>query len=191
MTTVYSKSGLPEDLLTSKIVGKRQLKTSSLDSFNGAGASGRSFARTIPITIQAGQSNSVRLQKNSNVAVRFIRAKGLFIDAIRGSVTGDIISLESLISTNGVTSSDFFGSIEVFNDQASGNVVLGAFDELSDSFYPDGQFCIDLRNPSSEDVSTFLSIGAEQVSDAGVYITLEPNTQLEPTTEMSGFNGTN
>jgi hypothetical protein len=184
-------SYLPIDLMTSEIRAKRRLKTSALDSFSAAGASGQSFARTIPISVAAGASYSARFQKNSNVAVRFVRAKGLFIDAVQGTVSGDIVALDALISTNGVVNSDFFGSIEVFNNEASGNVVLGAVDELTDSFYPDGQFVIDLRNPSDTDVSTFLSVGVEQISDAGVYIILEPNTQLEPTTEMSQFNGTN
>jgi hypothetical protein len=184
-------SYLPIDLQTSEIKDKRRLKTSTLDSFSGAGASGKSFARTIPITIAAGDSYSARFQKNSNVAVRFVRAKGLFIDAVQGTVSGDIVALDALISTNGVVNSDFVGSIEVFNNEASGDVVLGAFDELTDSFYPDGQFVIDLRNPSDQDVNTFLSVGVEQVSAAGVYSILEPNTQLEANTEMSQFNGTN
>ena len=184
-------SYLPIDLQTSEIKDKRRLKTSTLDSFSGAGASGKSFARTIPITIPAGGSYSARFQKNSNIAVRFIRAKGLFIDAVQGSVSGDIVALDTLVSTNGVVSSDFAGSIEVFNQHTTGNVVLGAFDELTDSFYPDGQFVIDLRNPSELEVNTFLSVGIEQVSAGGAYTILEPNTQLEPTTEMSQFNGTN
>lgn len=184
-------SYLPIDLQTSEIKDKRRLKTSTLDSFSGAGASGKSFARTIPISIMAGQSYSARFQKNSNIAVRFIRAKGLFIDAVQGAVSGDIVGLNTLISTNGVVGSDFFGSIEVFDDEATGDVALGAFDELTDSFYPDGQFVIDLRNPSELDVDTFLSVGVEQVSAAGAYNILEPSTQLEPTTEMSQFNGTN
>ena len=184
-------SYLPIDLLTSEIRVKRRLKTSTLDSFSSAGASGSAFARTIPITLAAGEVNSIKLQNNSNVAVRFIRAEGLFIAAVNGSEAGSITSLNTLISTNGVIESDFSGSIETYSAGATGDVVIGALNELSDSFYPDGQFVIELRNPTTETLDTFLSIGIEQVSDAGVYIILEPNTQLEPTTEMSQFNGTN
>jgi hypothetical protein len=184
-------SYLPIDLMTSEIRAKRRLKTSTLESFSAAGASGMSFARTVQITIAAGQSNSIRLQKNSNIAVRFTRAEGLYIEAVNGDVSGVIIGLYTLISTNGVTGSSFSGSIELYDSSATGDVVLGQINQLNDSFYPDGQFVIEIRNDTSESITTFLSIGVEQITDAGVYIILEPNTQLEPTTEMSTFNGIN
>ena len=185
------KGGIVSDLLTSAVEYKRRLKTSMLDSFNGAGESGKAFGITIPINIPNGTNYSLRFQKNSNIAVRFVRAKGLFIDAVVGDVSGNAIALPILISTNGVISSDFFGSIELFDNEATGSVVLGAFDELKDSFYPDSQFVVSLRNPSGETVNTFLSVGVEQISNAGVYVILEPTTQLEPTTEMSTYNGAN
>ena len=184
-------SYLPIDLMTSEIRAKRRLKTSTLDSLSAAGASGLAFARTIPVTLAAGEVNSIKLQKNSNTAVRFVRAHGLFIDAVNGNVTGDIIGLADFISTNGIIQSDFIGLIEVYNGQATGDTVLGAFNELSDSFYPDGQFVVEIRNDTAETISTFLSIGVEQISETGLYIILEPNTQIEPTTEMSTFNGIN
>jgi hypothetical protein len=184
-------SYLPIDLMTSEIRLKRRLKTSTLDSFSAAGASGMAYARTIPFTIGAGQSNCIKLQKNSNVAVRFVRAAGLYIDAVDGVVSGDIIGLFDLISTNGVTASDFAGSIELYNAAAIGDIVLGQLSELSDSFYPDGQFVIELKNNTEQSISTFLSIGVEQITEAGAFTILEPGTQLEPTTEMSTFNGLN
>ena len=184
-------SYLPIDLMTSEIRAKRRLKTSTLDSFSAAGASGLAYARTIPITLTAGEINSVKIQKNSNTAVRFVRAAGLFVDAVKGNVTGDIISLTDLVSTNGIIQSDFIGLIELYNGQATGDTVLGALNELKDSFYPDGQFVIEIRNATTETISTFLSIGVEQISDTGIYTILEPDTQIEPTTEMSIFNGLN
>lgn len=184
-------SYLPIDLMTSEVRAKRRLKTSSLDSFAAAGASGMAYARTVPITLASGGVSTVRLQKNTNVAVRFIRAQGIYIDAVNGSESGDIVALYNLISTNGVTHSDFAGSIEIYNGAAIGDIVLGALNELNDSFYPDGQFVVELRNDTANRISTFLSIGVEQITDAGVYTILEPNTQLEPSTEMSDYNGTN
>ena len=177
--------------MTSEIRAKRRLKTSTLDSFSAAGASGLAYARTIPITLTAGEINSVKIQKNSNIAVRFVRAFGLYIESVTGAVSGDILSLSDLVSTNGIQQSDFIGSIEVYSGDAIGDTVLGAVNELSDSFYPDGQFVIEIRNATAETVSTFLSIGIEQVSESGAYTILEPNTQLEPTTEMSDYNGLN
>ena len=187
----YSIHGLPNDLTTSDVVNSRRLKTSALDSFDAAGASGMAYARTIPITLTAGEVNTVKLQKNANIAVRFIRADSLYIDAVNGSESGDIIALNNLISTNGVTHSSFAGSIELYSGTAIGDIVLGALNELNDSFYPDGQFVIELRNDTANTISTFLSIGVEQIADAGAYTILEPNTQLEPTTEMSNYNGLN
>jgi hypothetical protein len=167
-------------------------KVSTLDSFSAAGASGTAYARTVPVTLKAGEKRSVKLQKNANIAVRFVRAEGLYIEAVTGDVEGNITALDELISTNGIVSSgSVFGSEEIYDGEPSGDVVLGAADELKDSFYPDGQFVIELRNETSETVSTFLSIGVEQISDTGVYTILEPNTQLETNTEMSQFNGTN
>lgn len=188
---IHDIKGLPNDLLTSEIYNSRRLKTSSLDSFSSAGASGLAFARTIPITLSAGGSYSIKLQKNSNIAVEFIRAKGLFISAITGTVSGGIVELDDLISTNGVLIPAFSGSIEVYDGEATGQLVLGSYDSLAESFYPDGQFVIGLKNTTTEIISTFLSIGVEQISDAGAYITLQPDTQIESTTEMSIYNGLN
>jgi hypothetical protein len=184
-------SYLPVDLMTSEIRVRRRLKTSTLDSFGSAGASGMAYARTIPITLTAGELQSVKIQKNANVVVSFIRAEGLFIAAVNGIESGSITSLNTLISTNGVIESDFSGSIETYSGGAVGDVVIGALNELTDSFYPDGQFVIELRNPTTETLDTFLSIGVEQITGSGAYSILEPDTQLEPTTEMSDYNGTN
>ena len=171
--------------------GGIRAKVATLDSFSAAGEAGKAFARTIPITLAAGEVNSIKLQKNSNVAVRFVRGAGLFIDAVNGSESGTIISLSDFLSTNGIIDSDFIGSIEVYDGEAVGDVALGAFNELTDSFYPDGQFVIEIRNATAETISTFLSIGVEQISVSGSYTILEPDTLLQPTTEMSDYNGIN
>ena len=184
-------SYLPIDLMTSEIRAKRRLKTSTLDSFSAAGESGKAYATTVPVTLAAGAQYSVKLQKNSNVAVRFIRAEGLYVEAVSGQPAGNLVSLNSFISTNGIVLSDFIGSIEVYDGEPTGDVVLGALNELKESFYPDGELVIELRNDTLTSISTFLSIGVEQVSASGVYTILEPATLLEPTTEMSRFNGLN
>lgn len=184
-------SYLPIDLMTSETRAKRSLKVSTLDSFSAMGAAGFSFARTIPVTLAANDAHSLFIEKNSNVAVRFVRAKGLYIEAVSGTVSGTILSIDELISTNGIMTTGFFGSIETYSGPAVGSVVLGAIDELKDSFYPDGMFVVEIRNETSESISTFLSIGLEQITPPGTYIVLEPDTQLEPTTEMSTYNGIN
>ena len=181
----------PSDLLTSAYEGKRNVKIASESAFSAAGASGKAFARTLPISIPAGASYSVRIEKNSNIAIRYINAKGLYVEAVNGAVSGTITALERLISTNGLIAPTFFGSIEIYNAEAVGEVVLGNDDSLNESFYPDGAFVVNLINNTGSTVSTFLSIGVEQISSAGVYIILEPNTLLTPTTEMSIFNGAN
>jgi len=185
------KGGIQSDLMTSPIEYKRRLKTATLDSFSAAGASGMAFARTVPITLAPNDVHGVKITKNSNIAVRFIRADGLYVEAVNGAVEGAITGLFNLVSTNGIVASDFVGSLELYDAEPSGDVVLGAVDELLESFYPDGQFVIELRNDTAETVSTFLSIGVEQISVSGAYSILEPTTQLEPTTEMSQYNGIN
>lgn len=181
----------PSDLLSSDRVGQRSIKVASSPTFSAAGHSGKAFARSLPLTLDAGQVYGVRIQKNSNVAIRFVRAEGLYISVIKGVVTGSILALNSLVSTNGIIATDFAGSIEVYKGEPQGQNVLGDNDELRDSFFPDSSFCIELRNMSGGTAETFLSIGVEQLTDAGVYSILEPNTQLESNTEMSNYNGTN
>jgi hypothetical protein len=171
--------------------GSLGIKASTLNSFDSAGAVGMAYARALPITIAVGQSNCIKIQKNSSVAVRFIRALGLNIDAVAGSVSGDIIGLPELISTNGAIESGFAGSIELYNSGAVGELVLSDINSLNNSFYPNSQIVFELRNNTAESISTILSVGIEQISESGIYVILEPNTQLEPTTEMSDYNGVN
>jgi len=166
-----------------------RLGVSTLDSFSSSGAAGRAFAKTIPLTLSANDTHSLFIEKNANIAVRFVRAKGLYIEAVSGNVSGTILSIDEFISTNGILSDGFFGSIETYSGATVGDVVLGASDELTDSFYPDGTFVVQLRNESESSITTFLSIGVEQISDAGVYSVLLPTTQLESSTEMSDYNG--
>ena len=168
-----------------------RINASTLSAFSGAGATGKAFARTIPITLESGEVNSVFFEKNANIAIRFVRAKGFYLEAVAGEISGTILSINELISTNGILTNGFFGSIEYYNGPAVGDVVLGSIDELSDSFYPDGLFVVQIRNETEATISTFLSIGVEQISETGVYIVLEPDTFLTETTEMSDYNGTN
>jgi len=185
------KGGIQSDLMSSPIEYKRRLKTATLDSFSSAGASGMAFARTTSITIPANSGYSVKLQKNANVAVRFIHAEGLYIEAVSGVPSGELVELDVLLSTNGIISSGFIGSIEIYDATPIGVTILGRQDELLESFYPDGELVVALVNTTDAAITTFLSIGVEQLSDTGVYIILEPSTQLELTTEMSQYNGTN
>ena len=134
-------SDLLDDLKNSFVVETaKRLNVSALSSFSGAGASGKAFARTIPITLEQGEVNSIFLEKNANIAVRFVRAKNIYIEAVSGNVSGTILSINEFISTNGIIDSRFFGSIEHYGGESTGDVVLGSIDELSDSFYPDGLF---------------------------------------------------
>tara|TARA_R110000796_G_scaffold131037_1_gene246674 strand:+ start:245 stop:781 length:537 start_codon:yes stop_codon:yes gene_type:complete len=171
--------------------GLSSLNVSTTNSFDFAGSVGMAYARSLPITIAAGQSNSIKIQKNSKIAVRFIRANGLKIDAVYGSVSGDIIGLYNLISTNGINNSDFSGSIEIYNEAAIGESVISGNNSLNESLYPDGQYVFEVKNNTLETISTALTVGVEQISESGVYAILEPNTQIEPTTEMSDYNGVN
>lgn len=164
---------------------------SSQDPFTSAGQFGKAFARSVPINITPNDSYSISIQRNSEIAVRFVRAKGLQIDAVYGNVTGNILALPELFSTNARIDTGFFGSLELYDDVAIGDNVLTALDELNDSFYLDGNFSIQITNTSGETVDTFISIGVEQLTSAGSYTILQPDTQLEFDTEMGQFNGSN
>lgn len=170
---------------------KNPLPVSTQTAFSAAGILGTSFARVIPLSLPAGAKYSVKIQKNSDVAIRFIAANGLHITAVRGVESGDIVALPDFISTNGFITSEFFGSMEVYDGPAIGDAVLGEQDRISESIYPDGTFVIELENLTTSVVNTYLTVGVQQISDPGVYLILQPDTLLEPTTEMSDYNGTN
>lgn len=168
---------------------KNPLSVATQSQFSAGGSLGTSFGRVIPLTVPANSRYSVELQKNSQVAIRYVEAKGLDIEIVKGDKTGTIVALREFISTNGILTPDFFGSFAVYNGPATGDALLWGREKITESTYPDGQFVIELENITSEAVDTYLSIGVQQISDAGVYSILQPGTQLEPTTEMSTFNG--
>lgn len=183
------KGGIVSDLVDSPYEGRRNLKVATLSAFSAAGASGRAFARTIPITISAGKAYGVRLEKNANIMISTVAAEGLYITALFGDIQGNILSISNLICTNGINQSDLFCSAEVYDTAPTGDRVLSATDKLTESIYPDGNFVYEIRNNTETTISTFLSIGVQQISDVGKYSILEPITLLTPTTEMSTYNG--
>jgi hypothetical protein len=188
-TKLWALATSPNSSLTvSEVV--HSVPVASQSYFSASGETGNAYSRNISITLRAGEQNSVKLQKNSRVRVAFVEAKGLYVTAVRGEVSGIIKGFNQLVSTNGVIASDFVGLIEEYGGPAVGDRVLGRFDEIKEAFYPNGEFVIGLHNTTAETVNTFLTIGVQQLSDAGVYIILQPDTQLEPTTEMSDYNGT-
>ena len=160
-------------------------------AFSAGGETGTSFARVIPLTLSAGGFYSVRLEKNSQIAIRYVEAMGTNLHIVKGTESGTIFALSEFISTNAIIPTEFFGSIVVYDGPGVGEGVLWGQDKITESVYPNGDFIIELNNLSSETLQTYLSIGVQQISDAGTFIILQPDTLLEPTTEMSTFNGNN
>jgi hypothetical protein len=167
------------------------MSVASQSHFSAAGEVGSAYARVVEVTLAPDERHSFKLQKNSRVRVAFVEARGLYLTAVRGVVSGVIAAMTQLVSTNGVIDSTFVGLLEEYNGPAVGDIVLGSFDEIKEAFYPNGEFVIGLHNRTDATVTTFITIGVQQMSDAGVYTILQADTQLEAGTEMSIFNGTN
>jgi hypothetical protein len=169
----------------------KSVPVASQSYFSAAGEVGSAYARVVEVTLASDERHSVKLQKNSRVRVAFVEARGLYLTAVRGAVSGTITAMTQLLSINGVIDSTFVGLLEEYNGPSIGDVVLGSFDEIKEAFYPNGEFVIGLHNRTDASITTFVTIGVQQLSDAGVYTILKADTQLEADTEMSIFNGTN
>jgi hypothetical protein len=169
----------------------RSMSVASQSYFSAAGEVGSAYACVVEVTLAPDERHSFKLQKNSRVRVAFVEARGLYLTAVRGVVSGVITAMTQLVSTNGVIDSTFVGLLEEYNGPAVGDIVLGSFDEIKEAFYPNGEFVIGLHNRTDATVTTSITIGVQQLSDAGVYTILQADTQLEADTEMSIFNGTN
>lgn len=172
-------------------VGSRSFKVSSSNALSAGAMAGYSFARSVGLSIPANTTYSASIQKNSNIAVELVECIGAEISIVTGSPGGSIVSLADLIPLNSVLPSQFFGSVDVFDGASTGDKVITQSDRLGTSFYPDGSMCIEISNNSDSTLNTSLSIGVVQISDVGVYSILTQDTQIEPTTEMSDYNGTN
>ena len=184
-------SSTPADLFSSPREGARSYKVSTLTAFDAATEAGRSLSASVKITIPADGAYSVLIPSNADRVVRFVRAKDLFIEYYNGDATGSIVALSGFATLNNKITNDFSAGVEVYNDHPTGNRVVSAESELNESFYPNGNFCIELSNTTGSPITTFLSIGIEQAGDTVEPFLLTPLTQLEANTEMSDYNGTN
>lgn len=151
----------------------------------------KTFGSVVNLNIPAGERYSLRIEKNANVAVQTIRAIDTVITVSNGLQSGELIALTPLVSSDGVNVSDFAGVLEVYDGPSGGDILFVGEGLIDEEFYPDGNFTIELYNPSDVTINTNVSVILRQLSITGVYVILEPDTQLEPTTEMSTFNGAN
>lgn len=151
----------------------------------------KTFASVVNVSIPAKGRYSLRIEKNSSVAVQRISAPNITILAKKGDETGQLVQLAQLVSSDGLNDSLFTGVLEVYDGPATGDTLFADVGLLDQEFYPDGNYAIELYNPSDVTVDTHVAVTVRQITITGVYVILEPTTQLEPTTEMSVFNGTN
>lgn len=170
---------------------RNPLPVATETAFSAGGETGSSFARVLHLTLEPNAFYSVRLEKNADIAIRYVEAKGANLHIVKGAESGSIVALSELISTNAILTTGFYGSITVYDGPATGHAVLWGADKITESVYPNESFVIELNNITSTTVDTYLSIGVQQISDAGTYVILQPDTLLEPTTEMSTYNGAN
>ena len=166
------------------------INTISYTPFEFATKNGTSLASSTSITIPASTGYSVSIPANANRIIRFARSQGVTVQYYEGEPTGDLIYLSSFGTLNNTVDSDFVASVEIYNGEPSGDISLSNNNDLSDSFYPNGSFCIELLNNTSEDVTTILSIGIEKGGKIIEPYMIYADLQLTATTEMSDYNGT-
>lgn len=187
----YTIPPIPSDLMSSDVINHRRFKVSTLSSFSAAGESGFAYSRAVGLSVLAGGAYSLKIQKNSDIAIRYIKAKGLTVSAVNGDVSGNISGVFELIPTNAGYNSGFQGAVDLYDGQATGQKIISDDDGISESFYPSDDYIVELVNNTDSEVNTILSVGIEQISTPFIYSILEPSTQIQADTDMGDFNGTN
>lgn len=186
---VGGNGGLPSDMLTSDKEYSRRLKVSNESSLSTSSFLGLAYSCSASITIPAGEDVSFNLNSNASFLVSKVRAKGAEIEYYKGSASGEFISTCGFESLNGNLNLGYQAGIDFYNGHPTGERVINNVDEISEAFYPNGSFCVEITNTSSEDKTFFVSVVIEFLSDPilphGFYAGLE----LDGNLEVGDYNG--
>jgi len=163
----------------------------SYSPFEYATKTGYSLAASFSITIPGNTEYSLLIPCNADRAIHFIRANGLFVEYYTGVQTGQLVELGGFTTLNTKVNSGALAGVEVYNGHPSGERVISNKDEVSEIYYPNGLFCAGLSNKTDSDIKLLVSIGIEKTGGAISPYMLSASTQIESTTEMSDYNGTN
>lgn len=181
----------PSDMFTSPKEGARSYKVATLNRFDAASEGGLGYAASVKLTIPANTDYSVSIEASSEYNVRFARANGVFIEYYRGESAGEIVQLGEFDSLNGRIESAYSSGIGVYSGHPTGQRVISNAGGVTESYYPNGSFSIELSNQSDEDVTTFFSVGIEFTGDDVLSLILTPSEALQPDTQMGDYNGIN
>ena len=176
-------------LLSSDNKSTATLKVSTVSSMDAATADGRGYAGSFQITVPANTEWSVKLSHNSKAVVRFTRAPGLYIEYYYGDVAGELVQLAAVNPMNANTNSGFEGLLEFYDQHPTGERVVSNADAITDAWYVNGSTVLELSNETDAPITTFFSMGIEDIGTPVVPFGLLATTALTSTTEMGDYNG--
>lgn len=166
------------------------VNTVQIDGFQQSVLQGNALSSSTEITVPANSRYSVRLIKNTQVVITYVYANGLDVSFTDGSHSGDIEKLVGGGRLNTLEDFQFQSAIEIYNGPATGERLVTRKDELTEiPFLINGGGAIELINNTSEDVTTFFSVGQVGLNPPVTPYMLFPNELLQPNTEMSTYNG--
>ena len=188
---VGGNGGLPSDMLSSEFEGVRRLKTSSDSAFASAIQNGAGYGASLKLTIPAGAEYSLKLVGNTEHIIRYVKGDGVFIEYYDGQELGDLVAMTGAYPLNNIKNEGYQFLFEVYSEHPTGNRIISGYGIVDTPYFTIGTVVFEIANPSSSDVTTFISVGFEAIGEKSEPFALLAGTQLIETTEMSQYNGPN
>ena len=185
----HKLAGIPNDVLTSDVIGSRALKVSSETAVDGAVLDGTMHAVNSAFTLAPGETIGFKIRAAGGTFVRFVHADAITVRYVT-SFTGLLLSLGSSRSLNQSIDNGYhayygrYGNL-VFSDD---EVILSGRAPMIHGIYSDGDVYIMIQNNSDSIVSDAFSAGLQSVGDFTTPYGIQADTYLTPTTEMSTYD---
>ena len=167
------------------------VSTIQVSGFDHSVLQGNAISVSNRVTVPANSRVSIKTRKNCDAVIVHATANGVFISYVDGDVSGNLISVVSGAKLNTLEEFRFESSFEFYDGPAIGIPASTDKDRINEFFVINGGGVIELENLTDTDVTTFFSCGIVALSPPIVPFMLTSETLLQPTTEMSTYNGIN
>ena len=165
------------------------VSTIQVSGFDHSVLQGNAASVSQKLTVPANSKISIKTRKNANAVITFASANGVFVSYADGEASGNLTGLASGSRLNTLEIARFQSSFEFYDGPAIGIVSSTEKDRINSFFVTNGGGVIELENITDADIKTFFSCGIVALSPPIIPYMLTPDTLLEPTTEMSNYNG--
>jgi len=159
--------------------------------FDNAILQGNAISVSKELNLAANSVISIKLVKNVESVITYATANGLFVSYVDGDVSGNLFAVSSGARLNTLATPNNESSFEFYDGAATGTLAATEKDRINLIFVINGLGVIQLENKTAEPISTIFSCGVAALSEPVLPYMLTVDTLLEPTTEMSIYNGTN